>query len=80
MGCHWIRLDDGTLVHLNMGRSRPPAKCQFCKTRAHTKLCDHRLGASGTCDAKMCDECAKNVGPEQDLCPKHSRFPMLPFA
>lgn len=76
MPCHWIKLEDGTLVHINMGR-RKPARCEFCKKRPHTKLCDHRLGGLGTCDAKMCDMCATHTDPDTDRCPKHSRFPML---
>jgi hypothetical protein len=78
MPCHWMTLADGTIVHLNMGRGRP-ALCQFCRKRPHTKLCDHSLGGSATCDAKICGTCAVHTGPDTDLCPDHAPGVMLPF-
>lgn len=78
MPCRYITLDDGTVVHLNVGRSRP-VLCKFCRKRPHTKLCDHPRGMTGTCDAKMCDECATNVGPDVDFCPPHKEMPLSLF-
>jgi hypothetical protein len=74
MACHWIRMADGTVIHLNLGKTRR-SKCAFC-SRPHTKLCDmvigkNLLGEPITCDAKICDMCARQVGVDKDYCPKH---------
>jgi len=56
-------------------------QCRFCG-RPATKLCDYPVGEwvsphmvkeygkRMTCDAKMCDRCATNLGYEMDFCPK----------
>jgi hypothetical protein len=52
---------------------RKPAKCQFCKARPHTRLCDFFLQAEGkTCDARMCDKCTTRGGQDLDHCPNHT--------
>lgn len=71
MACRWIELSDGTVVHLNVARSRAKP-CEFCKIRPHSKLCDAPRGLTGTCDAKMCDVCAVAVGEDVDFCPHHA--------
>ena len=73
MPCDFVKLPGGG--HAIIRRSRRP-NCQFCKLREHTKLCDFKVkvgdvGHTKTCDAKMCDVCATNVGPELDYCPNH---------
>lgn len=57
-------------------------RCRFCKRKIATKLCDFPVGIWAsphmvikhgkviTCDAQMCDDCAKNIGPEMDFCPR----------
>jgi hypothetical protein len=52
----------------------PAAKCEFCRMRPHTKLCDFPAGPGKTCDAKMCDRCATHVGRDLDNCPRHAHF------
>jgi hypothetical protein len=73
MPCEVIDIPGGGQAIIR--RSRRPV-CQFCKQREHTKLCDYKItvgsvGCSRTCDAKMCDQCAKNVGVDLDYCPDH---------
>ena len=73
MPCEVIDIPGGGRAIIR--RSRRP-NCQFCKQREYTKLCDYRLsvgsvGHSRTCDAKMCDRCATNVGRDLDYCPNH---------
>jgi len=73
MPCQWIKLADGTVVHLNMGR-KPRKRCQFCKTGYVERLCDFATGLFGkTCDAGMCLRCATHIGVELDYCPKHKQ-------
>lgn len=56
-------------------------RCHFCRKRKHTKLCDFVVGKlwtsidcrtiTETCDHQMCDECATELSPGFDFCPKH---------
>lgn len=71
MGC---MVGQGVIVCTGKGRRR---KCSWC-ARPHTKLCDHPIPltptrAAGTCDAPMCDDHAKRIGPDADLCPIHAK-------
>lgn len=85
--CIRIRLEDGTVGLVHVDR-RPPAKCSVCRLQAHTRECDgpapHR--STGTCDAKLCDECATTLprlegGEDIDLCPRCSgAVPEAPLA
>ena len=50
---------------------RPPAPCEICSKRRHTKLCDYKVGRRKTCDRKLCDECSTHVHPDLDYCPEH---------
>lgn len=60
------------------GRPRPgPCSVPGCG-RMHGILCDfpvERKGAKGTCDAKLCRRCAKELGPEIHVCPAHAKVP-----
>jgi hypothetical protein len=75
----WIKLGDGTTVHVYYGGKRPdkPKKCAFCE-RPSTRLCDfivsppQQVTHKRTCDAPMCDEHAQRVGPNKDYCPRHA--------
>ena len=74
MPCEWVKLEDGTVALVRYAKSCA-AKCAFCM-RPHTKLCDMEIGRTLlgepiTCDAKMCDTHARQVGPNKDYCPKH---------
>ena len=68
MACHWMKLADGTVVHVNMGRTRAKT-CGFCKQRPVTLLCDSPVG-TGTCDAEMCGPCSTRIGRDMDYCPR----------
>lgn len=58
-------------------------RCITCKRRAYTKLCDFVIGSfktsidfqerTLTCDAKICDKCAVQIGPGFDFCHKHAK-------
>lgn len=65
--CEYVYIGGGNFAIVCGGHGRR-ALCQFCKRNAHTKLCDGDAGGR-TCDRKMCDACATNVGPDRDLCP-----------
>lgn len=34
-------------------------------------LCDWPMGRGKTCDLPLCEDHARNIGPERDLCPIH---------
>lgn len=56
-------------------------RCEFCRKRKHTKLCDFVDGyvwtsidfqrTPNTCDRQMCDECATELAEEFHFCPEH---------
>jgi hypothetical protein len=93
MPCEWLKDKDGNVIHLNYGRSGGKKKlCPFCKKGRVSKLCDFPLTDSlvpgeepKTCDAEMCDGCARTLGRGQvqiapglyrmndsiDVCPTH---------
>ncbi len=54
--------------------------CKGCGARIpedHGVLCDWKLTGpkeGKTCDAFVCRDCARNVGPDKDLCPAHGRL------
>jgi hypothetical protein len=75
MPCKLIKLADGTVVHLNMGRSKPK-RCKFCNTGNADLLCDYPVnvgdvGHKKTCDEPMCKRCATRIAHEVDYCPNH---------
>jgi hypothetical protein len=48
------------------------AACSVCHSAEHELLCDGRdVGASGTCDAKLCRRCALHAPGDKDFCPRH---------
>lgn len=87
MGCEWVEMADGTVAHFNRGHSRGPKRyCKFCRKDYYGgKLCDFPLGGGRTCDAEMCDSCARTLGSQDtdighdmkrlgdtiDVCPIH---------
>lgn len=72
MACKKIKLEGATAIVCTRGKKTKVAPCGFCK-ESHTKLCDYPM-RHGTCDLKMCDVHATNVGPDQDYCPTHKTF------
>ena len=64
MPCEWLKTADGTVMHINRGHSRGPKRhCKFCGSHYYGgKLCDFPVGESRTCDAQMCNECARTLG------------------
>lgn len=51
------------------GRRRT-AKCDYC-SRTHSYLCDFPVKGGKTCDAKICGECADEVGDDVHHCRIH---------
>ena len=66
MPCEWLKTNDGGMIHINRGRGggAKPKICPFCKSGKVSKLCDYPLTEDGkkTCDAEMCDRCARTLG------------------
>ena len=65
MPCDWLKDKDGNnVIHLNMGHSRGQKKnCKFChREYREGKLCDFPVGNDRTCDAEMCNGCARTLG------------------
>lgn len=96
MPCEWLKAPDGTVVHVNRRHSRDPKRhCKFCGYDYYGgKLCDFPIGAGRTCDAQMCDECARTLGRGEveigggmkrlndtiDVCPLHRGMAMATVA
>lgn len=86
MPCEWYE-KDGVVIHINRGRDRGPRRtCKFCRQPYYGgKLCDFPVGNGRTCDAEMCDACARTLGAQAsdagsglkrlndtiDVCPIH---------
>lgn len=86
MPCEWLK-KDGVVIHINRGRGRGPKQhCKFCDRDYYGgKLCDFPIGDGRTCDAAMCDACARTLGSQDtdignglkrlgdtiDVCPLH---------
>lgn len=77
MPCFGIKFPDGTTAMVKAGAARGPI-CPFCGEHRSRLLCDFVIaktlgGGEITCDEKMCAKCAKAIGPDKHLCPKHQR-------
>ena len=66
MPCEWLKMADGSIVHINRGRSRDKTiRCKFCNRdykQSTGKLCDFPIGDGRTCDAAMCSSCSRTLG------------------
>ena len=87
MPCEWYKMPNGTVMHVNRGHSRgSKRRCKFCGADYYGgKLCDFPVGNERTCDAEMCDACARTLGTQEtdagaglkrlgdsiDVCPIH---------
>jgi hypothetical protein len=84
--CEWLKTADGTVMHINRGRGGGKQFCKFCRRKySEGKLCDFPVGNGRTCDAAMCNECARTLGSQEteighgmkrlgdtiDVCPVH---------
>lgn len=72
--CYWLKLEDGTVVHVNTGR-----KTKYCACgRASEFLCDWKIKRDGekfkTCDKPICAAHAQVVGEDKHLCPLHQKM------
>lgn len=75
MVCSMIKLPGGGVAFVKHSAART-VKCRFCYQRS-SKLCDAVIGKTLggediTCDAPICGNHARVVGPDKDFCPKHS--------
>ena len=90
MPCDWYRTSEGAIVHVHRERSGGRKKtCPFCKRYPVEKLCDFPIGHGKTCDAELCNWCAKTIGRQNlevapgftklnesvDVCPIHKNVP-----
>jgi len=87
MPCEWYKTADGSVMHVNRGHSTGPKQhCKFCGQKYREgKLCDFPIGEGRTCDAAMCNACARTLGSQEteigdgmkrlgdtiDVCPIH---------
>lgn len=47
-------------------------KCEFCRRRDGTQLCDYPTAPGKTCDKRICRQCsARPKGKDEDYCPDH---------
>lgn len=62
--CEWLKGPNGEVIHINRGRTRERQRiCKFCtKPYKGGKLCDFPVEHDKTCDAEMCDKCARTLG------------------
>jgi hypothetical protein len=85
MPCEWYE-KDGAVIHVNRGRGGRKQTCKFCNQKySEGKLCDFPVGHGKTCDAAMCNACARTIGNQHtdigsgmkrlndtiDVCPIH---------
>ena len=66
----WYKVD-GLAVHLD-GQSLPHP-CVGCRGLSEL-ACDYPLSDGSTCDAPLCRDCAKEIGPDRHLCPLHRKI------
>ena len=64
MPCEVLKDKDGHVMFIKCGHSRGPKRhCKFCRRDYYGgKLCDFPVGNGRTCDAQMCEDCARTLG------------------
>ena len=85
MSCRIIT-SNGRVSMIACGRTRAAQPCEFTEgkggnlkrcNKPHTKLCDFKLEGphkGKTCDRRVCDEHATNIGPDRDYCDIHGKY------
>lgn len=69
--CSKINLPGGGVaIVCSRGRRDQVQHCCGCGGVA-TLQCDWKVGKGLTCDSWICSGCAKEVGPDKHLCPRH---------
>lgn len=71
--CHVGKVGDATVILCTRGRRRSRKCCVPGCPRDADRLCDADIGQR-TCDAPICTQHAKRIGPDRDLCPKHAEI------
>lgn len=74
MTCEAIRLPDGTVALVKLGRVRQK-RCSVCRSPAGL-LCDYPVRGH-TCDKPLCESCAIHKNEDTDWCPDHPPVPVL---
>ena len=83
MPCHTMKISGGGYA-IVCTRGRKAKPCAFCG-KPSDKLCDWPVGNGKTCDAEMCNDCARTLGRQHtdtgfgmtrlndtiDVCPIH---------
>ena len=70
--CETVTLPGGqTAIVCSRGRSRIK-KCGVCG-RLSSRLCDFKVGPSGTCDKPLCMQCTTRLPGDKDACPEHAQ-------
>lgn len=75
MACSTLDMGNGRVAIVCSRRHARPSRCSVCGRKA-TKLCDAKVGPQRTCDAKLCDGCARESG-SSDFCPSHGQEGLL---
>jgi hypothetical protein len=72
----FIRMDDGTVVHVRMAkpRARRCTACGCLTPAAELRECDYIIGSGKTCDRLICVKCTQSPAPGKDLCPEHAQI------
>lgn len=76
--CKRVDLGDGTFALITVEvRMRTCKGCGARMMEDRGNLCDWKVDGkkrSKTCDAFVCNGCARRVGPDKDLCPAHAKM------
>lgn len=75
MTCRVSDAGNGRVAIVCTRRDYRPIRCQFCG-RKGSLLCDAKVGPKKTCDAKLCNACARKSGGS-DFCPRHTQEGLL---
>lgn len=69
MGCEIRKGADGSIVTM-CGPGVGRRVCKYC-SRPGSKLCDFKTSPGQTCDARLCGQCSRSIGPDLDHCKIH---------
>lgn len=71
MPCEVHTTPDGAVIMICCRGSKKSTPCFVCG-RPSTSLCDYPIGKGKTCDRPLCNSCKTSIGPNLDVCSKHS--------